>query len=159
MPSYNYVCLDCKDAAEKVKGSELTQDELFETIYETDHKMEPTKKELKAVLVCPRCNGGRAERTFQGQNVICYIRGNGYLDKAGCHRDMNLHKMEEEDPYADMREVGEADDLKLRLQRGGNYNPHARYFPSAGSDAAEPAQDGTPAAPPPPTRNEGAADS
>ena len=134
MARYDYYCLACKEAAEEIKGAPLTRDEEWEVIYETSHPMEPTKKELKAALVCPRCGSNKAERCYRNINAICYIRGNGYLDRAGCHRDMNLHKLVNDDPYAEMREPGEAEDLKLRLQRGGQHNPRTRYFVPGSSD-------------------------
>ncbi len=132
MPDYNYVCLDCKTAAEAIKGSVLVGDEEFEVIFETSHRMEPTPAELAEARICPRCQGSNTEMTFKGANVICYVRGDGYLDKVGCHRAMNIHTLENADPYADMREPGEAADLKSRLQKAGTHNPKPQYFPPVG---------------------------
>lgn len=136
MAWYNYECVTCRAQAEQIKGAELTSDEEWEIIYETSHPMEPTTAQLTAALICPKCGGGEAVRTLKGHEPICYVRGNGYLDKAGCYRDMNLHKLVTEDPYAEMREPGEADDLKLRLQRGGQQIIRPRYF-TGGSGAAD----------------------
>lgn len=129
MAWYYYECVDCRKKAEEIKGGPLDSDEEWEIIYETAHPMQPTEKQLAAALICPRCNGGNAVKSYKDCNVVCYIRGDGYLDKSGCHRDMNLHKLTTDDPYASMRESGEADDLKIRLQRAGNHNPRPKYFP------------------------------
>lgn len=139
MAFYDYMCLDCKAEAEGIKGEPLTTDEETEVIFETSHGFTPTPKELKEATTCPRCGGTKVERVYRGGAPICYIRGNGYLDKAGCHRDMNLHKLTTDDPYAEMREVGEADDLALRLKRAGQHNPRPQYFPPANpeKEAAE----------------------
>lgn len=128
MPLYNYICNDCRSEAEKVKGSELLVSELGEVIFETSHRMEPSDAELAEARICPRCNGSNTEKTHVGCNVICYVRGNGYLDRAGCHRDMNLHTLENGDPYAEMREPGEVDDLKQRIKKAGQHNPNAKHF-------------------------------
>ena len=129
MAYYNYVCLDCKAKAEKIKGSPLTDDEMFEVIFETTHSMAPKPAELHEARECPRCNKHNTERTYLGHTISAvYIRGNGYLDKPGCHRDMNLHKLEVDDPYKEYREVGEVDDLKIRLKKSGQRKTNTKYF-------------------------------
>lgn len=128
MPLYNYLCNDCEQRAVAIKGSSLTHDELLEVIFETSHMMNPTKQELTAARVCPRCNGQNTIKTMLGTNVVCYVRGNGYLDKVGCHRDMNLHKLMTDDPYVGMREPGEVDDLANKLRKSGQHNPHTQHF-------------------------------
>lgn len=132
MPLYDYLCRSCLADAEKIKGSALTNDEKGEVIFETSHGFEPTPEELAYATTCPRCGGVDVERSYLDTNIICYIRGNGYLDRAGCHTDMNIRTLETDDPYADMREPGEVDDLKSRLKKSAQHNPNTRYFPPSG---------------------------
>lgn len=61
-----------------------------------------------------------------GVTFHSYTKGNGYMDKAGCHRDMNLYKLTKEDPYAHMRQPGEADDLAQKLRNAGKFG-HDRH--------------------------------
>lgn len=75
---------------------------------------------------CPVC-GSNASRVIRGASAT-YIRGNGYLDKRGCQRDMNLFKLTQEDPYGYMRQPGESDDLANRLRRGGKFNPKTKHY-------------------------------
>jgi hypothetical protein len=131
MPTYHYLCLDCQKQAESVKGSELIGTEMWEVVFETSHRMEPTKKELRQARECPRCGGYNTEQTMFGVDIaVAYIRGNGYLDQVGRRRDMHLHKLKTEDPYAEHRTPGEVDDLEVRLKRAGQHNPNTRYFPT-----------------------------
>ncbi len=128
MPTYNYLCSTCEAAATKVKGLPLTHDELWEVIFETAHSMKPKPKELLEARRCPRCGGTETEQTMMGCAPLWFTRGAGFLDKPGCHRDMNLFKLTTDDPYADMREPGEADDLAIKLKRGGQHNPRTKHF-------------------------------
>lgn len=137
MPLYNYVCKDCENKAKIAKnGEELTAEEFVGVIFETSHRIEPTPEELAEARVCPRCEGSNTEMTVFGIDVLGYIRGNGYLDRAGCRRDMNLHKLtaidpdtgQTTDPYAEYREPGEVDDLKVRLKRAGQHDPNTSHF-------------------------------
>jgi len=130
MPLYNYQCLNCLAAAERIKGTALIDAEMWEVIFETSHAMEPTELELVRATECPRCGGHHVEKTLQGvQLAACYVRGNGYLDRAGCHRDMHLHTLKTDDPYAEHRVPGEVDDIEARLKRAGQHNPRTQYFP------------------------------
>lgn len=128
MPRYNYMCCDCEREVENLKGSALTHDELLDVIFETSHQMSPTVDELAEAKICPRCQGSNTEKTLIGTSQICYVKGNGYLDKAGCKRDMNLLKLQREDPYAEYREPGEVDDLTNRLRKGGQHDPKPIHF-------------------------------
>lgn len=135
MPTYDYVCLNCKKQAEKAKGYELAVDEMWEVTFETFHCFNPTKKELAEATTCPRCKkNDDVERQLACGSAQCYIRGNGFLDKSGTSRDMNLHKLtttddetgESNDPYHEMREPGEVDDLKAKLKKAGQHNPNPK---------------------------------
>ena len=146
MPRYNYICNDCRIEAESIKGSPLTDEELLdEIIFETSHAMNPTEVELKCARECPRCEKINTERTYLGVSISSYVRGYGYLDREGCHRDMNLYKLTSTDdetglttdPYADMREPGEVDELKIKLKRGGKHNPKPVRFLSPKRDSGD----------------------
>lgn len=141
MPKYNYQCNSCLARAEEIKGSKLTDDELHEVIFETSHSMEPSDKELTYARECPVCEGIDTAKTYVGIQFTTYVRGYGYLDRAGCQRDMNLRKLtgvdedtgKTTDPYAEMRSPGEVEDLKARLQRGGRHDPKPVRFLNSGS--------------------------
>jgi hypothetical protein len=81
----------------------------------------------KPTIKCPQCNGIKTHVTFISVPVT-YIRGYGWLDKAGRRRDMNLYKLINDDPYNHMREKGEKDDLANKLRKGGKFNPKRRHF-------------------------------
>ena len=129
MAIYNYRCTnDCKhDDLEKHKGDIVEDIQIVkggDLVWEVKHGM-LEDPEIK----CPLC-GGAAEKTYQGTPTpVSYIRGNGYLDKAGCKRDMDLFKLENnEDPYAGMRQPGEVDHIKDKLRRGGKHNPNRKHY-------------------------------
>lgn len=133
MPHYDYVCRDCQADAEKIKGAPLTAEEMWEVTFDTYHGFEPTPKELVKATKCPRCGRHEnAERQLACGTANCYVRGNGYMDKAGTNRAMNMHKLEtfdEEtgepnDPYHEHRVSGEVDDLKVQLKKAGQHKPN-----------------------------------
>lgn len=132
MANFYVVCKTCeKKLAHQLKKEkrECTVDQYEELVlFETEHAISATEQEIAEAMICPRCNGSDCEKTYYGYNTIGYIRGNGYLDKAGCTRDMNLHRLVTEDPYGHMRVPGEVDDLKARLKRGGQHNPKAKHY-------------------------------
>lgn len=138
MPRYNYICNTCKANAEVIKGSLLTDEELFdEIVFETSHAMNPSTEELAAARECPRCDGVDTTLTYMGVSISSYIRGYGYLDRVGCQRDMNLRKLTDidedtglsTDPYAEMRSIGEVDELKAKLKRGGQHDRKPVHVP------------------------------
>lgn len=81
----------------------------------------------KPVIKCPKCNSSKTEKIFKDVPEF-YVRGNGYLDKKGVKRDMNLHKLVNDDPYANMREPGEAYDLAQNIRKAGKFSPKRKYF-------------------------------
>lgn len=132
MPNYYYICNTCLEKATKANGRPLIPDEEMEhAVFETRHSMHPTPAEVKGACVCPRCDGLDTTKFFHNLDISGYVRGNGYLDKEGCKRDMNLFKLTEKDsdtgesldPYKSMRQPGEVDDLKLKLKRGNKKKP------------------------------------
>ncbi len=133
MPYYNYICRTCekkvKRRLKRQKREEMTKQEYEEEcLFETSHAFDPTPKELAEATVCPRCQGTDCDKTMYGVTFTCYVRGNGYLDKEGCHRDMNRHKLETDDPYGNMRVPGEVDEMKAKLKRAGQHNPNTKTF-------------------------------
>lgn len=129
MPYYNYACLDCEQKALKKLKRELTPLEYEELVlFETRHAIEPSKEELLDATICPRCNGNNCAKSLYDNNVIGYIRGNGFLDTAGAKRDMNLFHLTREDPYAEYRQPGEVEEMKNKLRNGGKHDPKTKYF-------------------------------
>ncbi len=129
MPLYNYECHACSAAYKKtVGGRDLTLAELEQNaLFETKHPMKPTPEELAETTICPRCNSTDCSKTLHGGNVIGYVRGYGFLDKAGCHRDMNVFKVTQDDPYGQYRIPGEVDHIKHTIQKGGKHDPKTIY--------------------------------
>lgn len=120
MPRYDYACLDCQDKLDR----KLTPEEYNELVlFEAKHSMNPSDEELRNAMKCPRCNGNNCERSYINYDIITYTRGNGYLDKAGTRRDMNLYHLTQQDPYAEHREPGEVDHLKSKIHKAGQHDP------------------------------------
>lgn len=135
MPNYNYECKRClKKANGKYSGlvqeyGHLPLDLLEqEVLFETYHSMNPSEEELNTACVCPRCGSTDCSKVYHDMHVHTYTRGYGYLDKAGCHRDMNRYKLTKEDPYKQYREPGEADHIANKLDKGGKFDPKTKYF-------------------------------
>ncbi len=130
MPNYVYECLNC--IKKLSKPLDQLNDEEYESLvlYEARHSMEPSEEELHKACECPRCKSHKAKRVYYGYSVTTYTLGYGFLDKAGATRDMNIYKLEKEDPYAEYREPGEASDIKDKLQKQGRHNPKTKYFPN-----------------------------
>lgn len=97
---YDYRCLNCSNDKEWI-------------VFEVRHGISE-----KPTIKCPLCGKTNCERALL-DNPVSYTRGYGWLDKRGRNRDMNLHKLVNDDPYGHMRETGEADDLANRLRTGG----------------------------------------
>ena len=128
MPYYHYACKNCERIAVKKHG-ELDSDQYDSLVlFETSHSMKPSDAEMKEATKCPRCGKSDCERSYKYSVITGYVRGNGYLDKAGVKRDMNLHHLTQNDPYAEYRQPGEVEDLKTRLVRGGRRNPNRRHY-------------------------------
>lgn len=108
---YDYRCNDC------------STDErwfLFETSYSMDRKKPPK-------VNCPECGGVNTEQAFLSVPMT-YVRGYGWLDVRGRRRDMNIHKLQNDDPYKGMRQPGEKEDLAHRLRKGGKFNTNPKRF-------------------------------
>jgi len=126
MAFYFYECLTCAAA---VGERELTSEEHDELVlFETKHSMVPNPEELAKATICPRCGKNDVKLSYKHSNVRGYIRGNGYLDKTGVRRDMNLHNLVTHDPYAEHRVDGEVDQLKDKLKKSGQHDPKPKHF-------------------------------
>jgi len=79
------------------------------------------------VIKCPKCGSHKTHKTWL-EAPIFYVRGDGYLDKKGVQRDMNLYKLTKDDPYKKYRERGEKDDLAIRLKKAGQHNPKRKHY-------------------------------
>lgn len=145
MANYNYECLACKRKAHRKHADKLIADgkgekhlppELYEelVLFETSHSMEPTEEELHEATECPRCGKHDAVKTMYGAQVHGYIRGYGWLDKAGARRDMNRHTLATNDPYAQYREPGEADHIDNQLKKEGQHDPKTKHYAGASKD-------------------------
>lgn len=142
MPRYDYACADCEKVALERLKRDLTSEEYDELVlFETSHSMDPTPEELQEAMTCPRCNGTNCERSMKNSNVIGYMRGNGYLDKAGARRDMNLFHLTQDDPYAEYRQPGEVDEMKSKLKRAGQHDPKRKHFQVAPAEIQQAVRD------------------
>lgn len=126
MPTYVYECVDCASHYDLDEIDDIIYEE--KVLYETKHPMNPTEEERNKACVCPRCSSGKAKPVFHGYTVTGYVRGDGYKDKKGAHRDMNIYKLTQEDPYAQYRQSGEVDHIKDKLIKEGRHDPKTKYF-------------------------------
>lgn len=111
---YNYQCEDCSTERKPL-------------VFEVKHGMHE-----KPVVTCPKCGKHNTAITFIGVTPPpFYVRGYGWLDVKGRRRDMNLHKLVNDDPYKNMRQPGEKDDLAHKLRKGGKFNSKPKIFSSA----------------------------
>ena len=85
-------------------------------VFEVSHSMNE-----KPQIKCPLCKGKNTEKAYIENCTTIYTKGYGWLDKRGRRRDMNLHKLVNDDPYKGMREKGEQEDLAQRLRTGGRH--------------------------------------
>lgn len=114
MPLYNYLCRPCSPGRDP-KGW---------VVWEERHGINAKPK-----TKCPKCGGADIEKTFYGvEPVPFYTRGYGWLDVKGRRRDMNLWKLQNDDPYKGMRAAGEKDELSASLRKGGKHNSKAKRF-------------------------------
>jgi DNA-directed RNA polymerase subunit RPC12/RpoP len=139
MPNYNYECNTCKAKAHKKHASLLQVDsqgerylpkDLYESLvlFETAHSIKPTPDELYDAIECPRCGGHDCIKTLYGSETHGWVRGYGWLDRAGVKRDMNRYTLANNDPYAQYRVSGEVDYLDKKLKNEGKHNPQTKYF-------------------------------
>lgn len=78
---------------------------------------------------CPKCNSWKTTLLIsETAGSVAYIKGNGWLDVKGRRRDMNLYKLQNDDPYGHMRQPGEKDELAAKIRKGGKHNPKPKNF-------------------------------
>jgi len=99
---YDFACDECK------------------IIFEVQHGIHE-----KPEVVCPQCKKP-AQRRYTMPEV--YVRGYGWCDKKGAQRDMNLWKLNNEDPYARIRPPGDKSDLADKLRKGGKRATNKQHF-------------------------------
>jgi predicted nucleic acid-binding Zn ribbon protein len=115
MPTYNYIC----------EHHKTKDDQDF--VFEVNHGMSQ-----KPEVLCPQCKKP-CERTWLGMTFQFYFPGNGMVrDKAGARRSMNLHQLENDDPYGYMRQPGEKADLVDKLRKGGKHQGHPKVIATHG---------------------------
>ena len=142
MPLYNYICDDCLAYAKKKLGRELTDDDRRTFLFEARHSMTASPAEIHDATECPFCDGHNTKRTLLDVSVHTFIRGHIWEEfkrdnTAAMRRDMALHQLQNDDPYAGMREPGEADDLANRLKMGGKKDPGRQYFVGPGHSSSD----------------------
>lgn len=119
--------MDCQAKLEK--DGTLTDDEYIRSVlFETSHSMDPSSEELFEAVQCPRCLGRNCTKSIINHDITHFIRGNGYLDTAGAKRDMNVYKLDHDDPYSQYRQAGEVDELRTNLVKKGKHDPKTKYF-------------------------------
>lgn len=164
MPIYRYVC--GKSKTERCTLSDLPEDyfegegQLKHAIdFEDDRLIEWTEDGLidaeKSVIVqlvnhgmneeqdikCPAC--GIDSTRIIGRTTF-YFPGNCFLNKVDCKRQMALHKLENNDPYAHIRPEGDKEELIKKIKRGGK-EPAKNFYPGGkgGLKAPSPHRPGT----------------
>lgn len=139
MPIYVYKCKPClENYLGMVDNGQIEpSDETFESnvLYETSHSMNPSATQILEACVCPRCGSNEAERSVYGQSFTTFVRGYGWLDRNGVHRDMHTHTLLNNDPYKPYRQPGEVDHLKDTLSKKGRRNTKPIHFVNKVTDA------------------------
>jgi hypothetical protein len=86
----------------------------------------------KPEVKCPAC-GAPCERTWLGMTFQFFLPGEGMVrDKAGARRDMNLYTLQQNDPYAHMRQSGEVVDMTEKLRKGGKHQTNPKTIATHG---------------------------
>lgn len=145
MPRYNYECNVCKKKAYKDKAEDLIINAsgdkelplpLYEelVLFETYHSLNADELELSKALICPRCGENDCIKTLYGAQIAGYIRGYGFLDRAGATRDMHRYKLANDDPYAQYRVPGEVEHIDSTLRKKGQHDPKRKHFLTAASE-------------------------
>lgn len=94
------------------KGYKKLRDELL--IWEAEHGMGETP-----TVLCPVCKG-KANKNYAFNNTTFYFRGQWALDRSGCQREMDLHKLEGgHNQYEEWYQPGEKDEIRSKLKKDG----------------------------------------
>lgn len=149
MPIYRYVCAKkerCKlsalpkdfwDDESNILHVDLSDDR-YVIIDENGH-IDPDKSTIVQLVYhkmsenpnikCLGCNGD-TKRILGKMNF--YFPGNCYLNKDDCKRQMLMHRLKENDPYAHIRPEGDKEALLDKLKRG-NKAPPLHFYPGGKS--------------------------
>ena len=106
---YDYVCNSCSDDNNML-------------CFEVSHGMNKKPK-----VRCPKCNDINTEKVFLAIPVV-YTKGYGWLDVRGRRVDMNLWKLQNDDPYGQYRQPGEKADLIGNLKKKGKHQKNPKTF-------------------------------
>lgn len=79
------------------------------------------------VISCPICNKV-SFHTMAGTQVYGYTKGEGFLDKAGVRREMNLHTLKTNDPYAYLRPEGDKEEMIKKIEKNGRREMKYKNF-------------------------------
>jgi hypothetical protein len=114
----HYICLDCVEQAASMPVCDMSvalfNDLRAELAFVGDKPDE-----------CPDCGGDRIRKVFGLETS--YVRGYGYIDKAGTKRDMDLHAMSTgKDPYKEHRKMGESREVITKLQKDREHKTHSK---------------------------------
>lgn len=90
MPRYTYGCNECDNEHEEI------------------HSIKDDPK-----IICPKC-GSTCSRLIG--KVYGYIKGNCYLNKKDAKIQKTLSTLQDADPYAKLRQPGEAEDLANKIK-------------------------------------------
>jgi hypothetical protein len=136
MPTYDYTCDDCIDyAINQPEAKDYTKDEIESAFtFEARYSFHASKKEARKLTECPFCDGHNTRKMITSPMHV-RVCGHNWEDfkkenAPALRRDMALHQLQNEDPYAHIRPDGEADDLAHRLRTGGDRdkNTNKKYF-------------------------------
>ena len=94
MPRYDYRCESC------------------DYIWEVFHTMSEEPE-----LECPECSDSDVVKLIS--RVSARVKGYGWLDVEGRQRDMHLHKLQNDDPYAHIRPEGDKEVTANKLRNAG----------------------------------------
>jgi len=130
------VCSDCRGKKEEEIGRELTDDEISSfCLFETYHGFDPSESDLKEAMECPDCEGHNTQKSFIGVDTEIMIRGIEWSEykkdpknKAAIDRDMQIHTLRNNDPYASMRQDGEKEHLESNLEKSKTKDKGRLYF-------------------------------
>lgn len=133
MPRYNYICNDCIAASEKKLKRQMTEEEQCTLLFEVSHSMFASKKELKKITKCPICNGANTVITLLDTSLNTFVRGCDWHDfkknnRDALRRDMAMHQLQNNDPYASMRTASDKSDLVDKLRAGSKKQKKQKHF-------------------------------
>ena len=133
MPRYNYICKDCLAHLDKKLGRQSTDEEQIPLLFETFHPIFPTVKEALAATQCPICDGHNTQITLLETTQTIRCRGGDWgefrkKNAAALQRDMALHQLQNNDPYAYMRTASDKADLTDKLRDGSKKKTKKQYF-------------------------------